>query len=165
MNMKMFLQFADAVFGERGFPRLQILALGDFYNSGWNNILLRRHPAPRQVYPAFEFRVMHPEDMYLFNHIEKSQDFLGMCRLDSVNDESLALANIPRYHTHYHDNNGGSAGTCHAHRTQQGVEIIPNDRENVGVNVAHRKGRHQETSNAPKHQGRTEKKRAIGNER
>lgn len=160
MDMEMFLQFAAMVFGERGFPRLQILALGDFSDRmhGWNNIMLCRYPAPMHVYPSFDFRVMHREDWYLLNTIEKSEDFMGMCRLDCTDDESQALVGITKYDPHYDPNNRGSAGMHHIHGPQQGVEVVLNDQGDAGVDVAHHSGSRQGTGDAHNY-------RATGHER
>lgn len=96
LNMMELLNFVSWAFSPHGLPNLQILAYGDFSQKrfAWTQLVFVRYPRPNMCVPgaqtdpsgvfgeALPFRLMHTEDLYLFDEIEGSREMLEACPLD-----------------------------------------------------------------------------------
>ena len=105
LNMMEFLNFVKWAFGPDGLPNLLIIAYGDFSlkeRFGWTQILFCRYPRPGVCIssaqedksgvfgPALPFRIMHPEDEYLWDEIDGGREMLKACPQDTGLDDSVA---------------------------------------------------------------------------
>lgn len=100
LNMMELLNFVRWAFSPLGMPNLQILAYGDFSHKkfAWSQLVFVRYPRPNMCVPAAQtdpsgvfgeslpFRLMHTEDMYLFDEIDGSREFLKACPVHVDND-------------------------------------------------------------------------------
>ena len=94
LNMKELLNFVKWAFGPDGLPNLTILAYGDFscnQRHGWSQLVFVRYPRPKIPIPSAQednigvfgpslpFRIMHPEDEYLWDEIDGAKELLEAC--------------------------------------------------------------------------------------
>lgn len=102
------LNFVKWAFGPDGLPNLLLLAYGDFScgeRYRWSRVVFVRYPRPNVPIPsaqedkdgvfgpALPFRVMHPEDEYLWDEIEGAREFLEACPQYCPEDERASYQN------------------------------------------------------------------------
>jgi hypothetical protein len=92
-STKELFDFAEWAFGPAGFPKLLVLAYGDFTHYGrfgWTNILLCRNShskipvddaatSTEALLRLTSFRIMAQNDEYLWDQIEKGREMLSAC--------------------------------------------------------------------------------------
>lgn len=97
INMMELLNFVQWAFSPNGLPNLQVLAYGDFSVKeyfGWSQLVFVRYPRPNMCVPGAQydpsntfsaslpFRLMHPEDEYLWDEIDGAHELLEACPVD-----------------------------------------------------------------------------------
>ncbi|OJJ87882.1 uncharacterized protein ASPGLDRAFT_42942, partial [Aspergillus glaucus CBS 516.65] len=94
LNMMELLNFVKWAFSPDGLPNLMVLAYGDFsckQRHGWSQVVFVRYPRPNMPIPSAKedqngvfgpslpFRIMHPEDEYLWDEIDGAKELLEAC--------------------------------------------------------------------------------------
>ena len=112
LNMMELFNFVKWVFGPDGLPNLMILAHGDFsckQRHGWSQVVFVRYPRPNMPIlsaredrngafgPSLPFRIMHPEDEYLWDEIDGAKELLQACPQPCAED----ITARPNENVHY----------------------------------------------------------------
>lgn len=104
LNMMELLAFVKWAFSPNGLPNLQIFAYGDFSQKrfAWSQLIFVRYPRPNMCVPGAQtdpsgifgeklpFRLMRPEDSYLFDEIDGSREILEACPVSLQSESHIA---------------------------------------------------------------------------